>query len=119
MAYLRLTITDTLGFWDNYLEDYLFNREQSQTFTLWYRLPEAWFSDGSLLTDRREALLQHLYGETWRLGNGDGSRYVVLAIADHKLSLTEVAERPWLQTKDSCYALGDDGALAKVEPADL
>lgn len=115
MAYLKLTITDTLSFWDNYLEDYVFNRKQSKTFTIWYRLPDEWFSDRDLLPDKREALLQHLYGKTWRLGNGDGSRYVVLAFEGHLLSLTEVAERPWVQAEGSCYALGDDGTLMKVE----
>ena len=116
MAYLKLTITDTMSFWDNYIEDYVFSTEQSKTFTTWYRLPEVWFRDSVLVAEKRDALLKHLYGETWRLGNGDGSRYVVLALEDHMLSLSEVADRPWARAGGSCYALGDNGTLANVEP---
>ena|ERR1043166_7515793 len=105
-----------MGFWDDYLEDYAFNPEQAKTFTTWYRLPDDWFADGSLVTDKREALLRFLYGASWRMGNGDGSRFVILSLDDHTLTPTEAAERPWARVGGSCFALANDGTLAKQEP---
>ena len=43
---------------------------------------------------------------------------MVLALEDHKLGLNEVAERPWVKAKGSCYALDEGGDLVKVEPMD-
>ena len=117
MQYLRLTITDTLSFWDDFLENYTFNPENSRTFTTWYRLPDEWFGDNALVVDKREVLLQHLYGETWRAGNDDGSRYQILRAESHLLNSEEVDERPWAQTGEPCYASSGQGALEKVEPS--
>ena len=114
MKYLRLTITDTLSFWDDYLGDYLFNPANSKTFTLWYRLPDKWLEQGALVSDRREDLLAHLYGSNWRLGNDDGSKYVVLTINEHELSDTEASQRLWVNTTDTCYAVRDDSTIETV-----
>jgi hypothetical protein len=115
MAYLKLTITDTMGFWDNYIESYAFNPERSKTFTNWYRLPEEWWDGDKLDPSRKESLLRHLYGENWRMGNGDGSQYVVLKSEEHRLSAEEEKARPWEGTSEACYALGEDGALATID----
>src|ERR1700757_3062639 len=119
MKYLRLTITDTLGFWDDYLESYVFNSEQGKTLTSWYRVPDEWMRDGALLPDRQKALLRHRYGEDWRLGNGDGSQYVVLSLDGHELTAGEVAVRPWEQTRDACYAVDDGGGISTVDARQL
>lgn len=114
MRYVRLTITDTLGFWDDYLGDYLFNPTNSQTFTNWYRVPDEWLENGRLVPDRREHLLAHLYGANWRLGNEDGSKYVVLTIDEQELSDAERAQQLWVSTQGTCYAVNDDGTIDKV-----
>jgi hypothetical protein len=61
MKYLRLTITDTMSFWNNDLETYLFNPDLGKSFTGWYRLPDEWIANGKLIPDRLEAVLCHLY----------------------------------------------------------
>jgi len=119
MKYLRLTITDTLSFWDDYLETYVFNADQGKSFTSWYRLPDEWLTNGELIPDRREAVLRYWYGETWRMGNGDGSQYVVLAINEHELSAEEVAQRSWEQTGESCFTIGDDAVISRIDARQL
>jgi hypothetical protein len=117
MAYLKTIITDTMGFWDDFLGDYVANPNRSKTFTDWYRLPEDWLHDGVLIPERRQALLRHMYGPSWRLGNGDGSKYVVLNMEEHLLSEAEVAERPWLLLHDKCYTVDSDGVIADIDPS--
>ncbi|BAY10044.1 hypothetical protein [Calothrix sp. NIES-2098] len=114
MRYLRLTITDTLSFWDDYLSGYIFDPENSKTFTNWYRIPDKWLENGTLVPERREQLLEHLYGSNWRLGNEDGSKYVVLKIDEHELSDTETAQRLWVGTQNTCYAVSDDDTIESV-----
>ncbi len=119
LKYLRLTISDTLGFWDNDLEDYVSDPARSQSFTSWYRLPDDWLMNGRLTPNRREALLRYWYGDTWRQGNGDGSQYIVLAIDEQELYADEVARRVWEQTGESCFVIGDDVAISRVEARQL
>lgn len=114
MTYLRLTITDTMGFWDDYLSDYIFDPTNSKTFTNWYRVPDEWLQDGTLIPERREQLFKHLYGSEWRRGNGDGSKYVILKIEEHELSDVEKAQRVWANANDLCYAVNDDSIVENV-----
>ena len=107
-------VTDTLGFWDDYLGDYLFNPANSKTFTAWYRLPDEWLENGTLVPDRREHLLAHLYGANWRMGNDDGSKFVLLKLDEHELSDIEREQRLWTSTTHPCYAVRDDDTLEKV-----
>jgi hypothetical protein len=119
MAYLKITITDTMSFWDNYIEDYIFNPENSKTFSGWYRVPDEWVHKGALPPERREKILEYMYGATWRSGNDDGSKYVVLKMEEHKLTDTEIAERPWFATHESCYSVSPDGTVERIEAVQM
>jgi len=119
MRYLRITIKDTLGFWDDYLESYMFNEDQGKSFTSWYRLPDAWVADGALTPEAREAVYRYWYGENWRLGNGDGSQFIVLATDEHELTPDEVARRAWETSGETCLAAGEDGQITKVDANQL
>jgi len=114
VKYLRLTITDTMGFWDDYLGDFVFDPANSKTFSTWYRVPDDWLQDGVLVPERRERLFEYLYGTEWRLGNGDGSKYVVLKVEEHGLSDIEVAQRAWVSTDESCYAVVDGSRIETI-----
>ena len=103
MSYLRLTLTDTLGFWDDDLGDYIFDPENSKSFTTWFRLPDGWLFEGRLLPERREQLFEFFYGPGWRGGNGDGSKFIVLDSREHELSEAERAGRVWTLAKETCY----------------
>jgi hypothetical protein len=115
MKYLRLTITDTMSFWDNYLETYLFNPDIGKSFTNWYRLPDEWIINGKLTPDKLESVFCHLYGATWRSGNGDGSQYMILETDQHELSAEEVVQRVWEQTGESCFTIGDDASIFRID----
>jgi hypothetical protein len=91
MRYLRLTITDVLSVWDDLIEDYVFAPDAASMFRAWYRLPNDWVVHDTLMPQRREFLLQHLYGENWRAGNADGFRYRPLNIEEHFLKGEEIA----------------------------
>jgi hypothetical protein len=119
MAYLRLTISDVLSVWDDLIEDYVFQPDAASAFIAWYRLPDNWLVNGTLMTERRDLLLQQLYGESWQAGNADGSRYRPLAIDEHLLDAAEIASRPWQHTNDPCYTLDATGTLVQVQPSQL
>jgi hypothetical protein len=119
MAYLKLTITDTMGFWDNYIESYTFNPENSSTFTNWFNLPDEWWQGRTLAPEREESIFRHIYGDNWRMGNGDGSQYVVLKTEEHRLTDEEAKARPWEGTNETCYVLDEDGKPVKVDPDKL
>ncbi|MCS7079575.1 MAG: hypothetical protein NZ585_05930 [Chloracidobacterium sp.] len=117
--YLRVTINDTLGFWDDNLGTHVFNPNFKQTFTVWYRVPENWVMEGTVGAERREAIFRHLYGDSWRLGNADGSKYFVLACDIHVLTPPEVEQRPWLTTAQPCYVVAEADTVEKVSPETL
>jgi hypothetical protein len=111
MRYLRLTITDVLSVWDDLFEGYVFAPDAASRFRAWYRLPNDWVVNEALAPDRRELILQHLYGEDWRSGNVDGSQYRTLDIEEHFLDPEEIASQPWRATKEPCYVLGANETL--------
>jgi hypothetical protein len=76
---IEVVIKDTMSFWDSYLETYVLNpNAPSLTNTYVFDVPDAWVANGALTEAAIERVCAYLYGESWKLGNGDGSRYVVL-----------------------------------------
>ena len=73
--------------------------------------------------DIQETVFAHLYGPTWRMGNDDGSRYVVLSADSHILTPAEEQTAPWLEVTDTqndhywFYHAPDAGGLQNVEPS--
>jgi hypothetical protein len=119
MKYLRITITDVMGFWDDYQDGYDYNPDQARSFTSWCRLPNAWVANGELKPKQREAIYRYWYGENWRLGNGDGSQFIVLQTDQHELSPEEVKQRAWEQAGETCLVVRKDGGIEKVEAGKL
>src|SRR4051812_7722758 len=87
---VRVELKDGLGFPSGFVS------QASYTCVLYYRLPESWLNGEKLLDDRREAMLENMYGKTWRMGNEDGSYYAVFSFTERVLSAAEEAERAWL-----------------------
>jgi hypothetical protein len=116
-AYVRLTITDTLGV----LVDgsHAFSPLTRVTRTFWYRLPEFWVAGGRLARVRREQILDQLYGDDWRTGQADGSRYVILEIQERVLSPQEAEGKPWLSDRAAFYAWREGDVIEEVIPANL
>ena len=114
--YLQLTTTETLSFWDDYIEDYVFNPENKLVTTSWYKLPDDWLNAGKLKEDKLEAIFKNLYGENWRQGNDDGSKFRVLGVEENLLSDTQSLQKPWLNEKRFCYVISEDDSIKKCEP---
>jgi len=116
-AYVRLTITDTLGV---LVDDvHAFSPLAKVTRTFWYRLPESWVSGTRLVPQRREDLLDRLYGPGWREGQPDGSRYMILEIQERVLSVDEAQAKPWLADRAAFYAWRDGDLMEEIIPANL
>lgn len=83
---VEVTIKDTMAFWDDYLGTYTFNPDGYAPTNVWvFEVPDAWVSGGALTDAGLEGVCCYLYGATWRQGNGDGSRYVVLESRSRRL----------------------------------
>jgi len=76
---IELTHTDTMAFWNDDVGAFLHNPDgYSPTSTFLYEVPDDWIAGGTLTPEGLERIHAHLYGPTWKNGNGDGSQYVVL-----------------------------------------
>lgn len=106
---LQVTIQDTLGFYDDYLGDYAFNPQNTATNTYWLKVPADWLANGAVLAAKWELFLQYLYGTTWRLGNEDGSKYIIIS---QKAEIWTSEAQPWLEKK-RCYGVDVNG---RIEP---
>ena len=100
---IKLTVTDALGFYDDYLGDYTFNPNYTPTNTYFYKVPNDWIEDDQLKVEKIEMLFAHLYGPTWRMGNADGSRYIIVSHEAHVLN-EEEKKQEWLERK-TCYVV--------------
>ena len=114
---IKLTIRDTLAFYRESLGDYTFNPEVSQTQSYWFALPDAALDDkDNVVPQFREPILQAIYGKTWRRGNPDGSKYIVLHIQPAVPTAQEAKDRPWKTDRFTCIAIGENGDSESVEP---
>ncbi|MBS1793792.1 MAG: hypothetical protein JSS81_08055 [Acidobacteria bacterium] len=75
---IKVTIRDTLAFYDDFVGDYVFNPDNSVVRDYSLDAAPEWLTDGRLNETGKEAVLRYLYGDGWRSGNGDGSRYQIL-----------------------------------------
>jgi hypothetical protein len=75
------------------------------TCVLYLRVPAAWLNENDLGAAHKEAILELLYGKTWRAGNDDGSSYHVLSMTTASVSDDDVAARIWRyhQAEDRRY----------------
>jgi hypothetical protein len=76
---IEVTHKDTMAFWNDDLGAFLHDPNgHASASTFLYEVPDAWVAGGTLTPDAFERIYAHLYGATWKSGNGDGSQYVVL-----------------------------------------
>jgi hypothetical protein len=76
---VEVTIKDTMSFWDNDIETFVLNpNAPAATNTYVFDVADALVANGALTEAGIEHVCAYLYGASWKLGNGDGSRYVVL-----------------------------------------
>ena len=84
------------------------------------RVPADWVESGSFNKDVLEAVFEMIYGDSWRHGNSDGSRYVVRDIRSEQLARNA---RDFVHAQDTanarnCFAHAmADGGFGKVDRA--
>jgi hypothetical protein len=114
---VRLEILDGLQFPSGFLA------QADYTCLLYLRLPASWLGGDALLPEKEELVLENLYGQRWRQGNEDGSRYVVIRMATRTLDDQSVAARVWQQDPRGSssfqywyYHVSEDGQFVGTTP---
>ena len=85
------------------------------------RVPARWVADGKLKSEHLEKIYEQVYGQNWRMGNDDGSRYVVIDWTMKTLAPGEVATTNWREmanTKENqywFYVADDHGEIKNVK----
>lgn len=67
-----LIVQDGLGFPSGFVS------EAGYKLNIFCRLPSDWTDGTQIKPEAREKIFEFLYGANWRMGNNDGSRYVVI-----------------------------------------
>lgn len=92
---LLLTISDGLSLPSGFVKKSTYNC----TFFCW--LPRAWTEDLQIKPEYLEKLYEQFYGASWRSGNSDGSRYVVLEANSAVMSPERVQGTEWSVVQNS------------------
>ncbi|HVE55325.1 MAG TPA: hypothetical protein VNB22_00750 [Pyrinomonadaceae bacterium] len=112
---LLLVIQDGLGFPSGFVS------EASFKLNIFCRVPPEWTDGEQLKADSREKIFEFLYGVNWRMGNDDGSRYVVIDSFSKVFDEETVKNTRWEGTENTAdnhykfYLVGDDGAIRSVK----
>jgi hypothetical protein len=113
---IKVYIKDGLGFSSGFVTyaDY--------TCVIYCKVPESWIENGNLKKGREEIILGKMYGPGWRMGNEDGSHYVVSTFEANVLDDLQVFEKIWLQDNKEdrsyrywYYQVSDTGEVNNVK----
>jgi len=92
---------------------------------LYARVPADWVEGASLKTNKLETFFQNFYGATWRMGNEDGSQFVVRSVETRVLTPAEEQSAPWKEVSNNkeyrywFYHVSDSGELQTVQAAEF
>ncbi len=110
-----LIINDGLGFPSGFVSD------AKYTLNIFFRVPASWAIGGKLTQEAQERIFRFLYGENWRMGNDDGSFYVVRDSNSNIFDEETVKNTKWEGTTDTdenhyrFYIAGEDGTISSVK----
>ncbi|HQU85142.1 MAG TPA: hypothetical protein PKY59_18525 [Pyrinomonadaceae bacterium] len=113
---VKLTINDTLAFYDDYVGDYVFNESNVQTYDYFFKVPSEFLAGEHLNENSINLILKFLYGENWQSGNEDGSRFMILQTKSQLLSDANADE--WL-SRSYCYSVDETGKVSKISPQEF
>lgn len=100
-----------------------FISQASYTCNIFARVPDDWTEGDDLNSDKLEMIYEALYGKTWRGGNDDGSRFVVIEAKSRVMSDADVqaAQLGTLHTTREnqywFYKVSETGKLEKADAA--
>ncbi len=90
MPRVEVTIKDTMGFWNEEVGTHVFNPHgYTPVNTYVYEVPDSWVQGGELTPEGLERVFATIYGPRWRIGNADGSAYIVLEHASRVLDSSD------------------------------
>ncbi|MCU0239396.1 MAG: hypothetical protein MUC29_08135 [Pyrinomonadaceae bacterium] len=113
---IKLTIDDTLAFYNDYVGDYTFNENNIQTNDYFVKVPLDSIENGQLTDVVLNAFYDFLYGANWRYGNEDGSRYMPLKST--VTFINDEHQNEWW-AKNYCYQANEDGKFSQMSPKDF
>jgi hypothetical protein len=114
-----LIVQDGLGFPSGFVS------RASYKLNIFCRVPESWTDGGQLGPDARERIFEFLYGANWRMGNDDGSLYVVIDSFSKVFDDETVSNTRWEGTENTSenhyrfYLGGEDGTIRSVTAAEF
>jgi len=96
------------------------------TCVLHVRAPARWLSGDELIESNLERVYEAMYGETWRLGNIDGSYFRVLRVDATVLNDDAVRNRAWADYDEDdperrywFWRVGEDDVLHETTAEEL
>ncbi len=98
-----------------------FISQASYACNFFCRVPESWIQGDTLKSDHLEKIYEQVYGQNWRMGNDDGSRYVVLDSSVKILAPDEVKTGKWSEIANTnenhfwFYIAGETGEIRNVK----
>lgn len=102
-----------------------FTAPASYSCLIYCRVSPDWLEGEQVKMAKLEAVFENLYGEHWRAGNDDGSRYVVRSVAARVLTPVEEQTAPWRSASNNVeyhywfYHVFATGELQKVESSEF
>ncbi|HEV7860861.1 MAG TPA: hypothetical protein VGO91_19745 [Pyrinomonadaceae bacterium] len=93
----------------------------SYSCIIFCRVSPGWLEGDQVTLAKLEPVFENLYGEHWRAGNDDGSRYVVRSVEARILTPAEEHTAPWLGLSNDgeyhywFYHVTATGELQKVD----
>ncbi len=108
----KISVSDGLGFYGGSTSF------ASYTCIVFIALPSDWTENGKLALNSKEKILQKMYGEDWRNGNGDGSFYVVSKFLSEEVNAADTPWKKYENNKDfRCWFWEvKEGVIVEVKP---
>lgn len=78
-----------------------FISQATYTCNLFCRVPPDWLENGKIKSEFLEKIYKKVYGDNWRTGNSDGSRYVVLDSYSEVFPPETVKNAQWSGTENT------------------
>jgi hypothetical protein len=75
---IRVTIKEAMSFWNDDLFAFVPNMAATRENVFVVEVPDAWVDGAELVEGKIDRVYANIYGEDWRTGNSDFSRYEVL-----------------------------------------
>ncbi len=100
-----------------------FTAPASYSCIIFCRVAPDWLDGAQVNMAKLEPVFESMYGEHWRAGNDDGSRYVVRSVEARVLTPAEEQTAPWRGVSNNrayhywFYHVSATGELKKVEAA--